>query len=108
MLDGKKETYWATDDSVTAAPAEIDLGGPVTFNRSMIQEHIALGQRVEGYTIEAWDGAAWKPVVAGTTIGYKRLDRFDEVTASKVRLTITQSKACPVISEFGLYRATME
>ena len=104
-VDGDTATYWATDDGVNTATIEVDLGQPTAFDRSMIQEHIALGQRVEEYAIEAWDGAAWHEVVSGTTIGYKRLDRFDAVTATKVRLVIRKALACPTISAFGVYKA---
>ncbi len=104
-VDGDPSTYWATDDGVTSATLEIDLGQPTTFNRSMVQEHIALGQQVEEHVIEAWDGNAWKTVITGTTIGHKRLERFPEVTASKVRLVIKKSLACPTIRAFGVYKA---
>jgi alpha-L-fucosidase len=60
---------------------------------------------VEEYAVETWDGTRWNVVVSGTTIGHKRLDRFPDVTASKVRLTIRKSLACPTIRAFGLYRA---
>ena len=92
---------------MTSGSVEIDLGKPATFNVCRIQEYIALGQRVEAYTIETWDGAAWKPLVTGTTIGYKKLDRFAAVTAQKVRLTITTARACPTISSFGLHFVTL-
>lgn len=102
-LDGNPATFWATNDGVTTATMEIDLGGVTRFDRSMIQEQIALGQRVEEHTIEAWDGSLWKTIVTGTTIGHKRLERFQPVTASKVRLVIRKALACPTIRAFGLY-----
>jgi alpha-L-fucosidase len=104
-LDGDPKTYWATNDAVTEALLVVDLEAPTRFDRAMIQEFIALGQRVEEYAIEAWDGQAWKEVVSGTTIGHKRLDRFPAVTTDKVRLVIRKARACPVIQEFGLYEA---
>lgn len=103
-LDGDRDTYWATDDDVTSASLEVDLGGLVTFDRSLIQEHIALGQRVYLYSIEAWDGKTWTEVVSGTTIGYKKINCFAPVTASKVRLNIQKSRACPVIEAFEIYK----
>lgn len=102
-LDGDDSTYWATDDEVTAASIEIDLGDPVEFDRVMIQEHIALGQRVEAHEIAYWDGVAWQPLAEGTTIGYKRIHRIPPVTATKVRVSITQAKACPTIEKVGLF-----
>lgn len=104
-LDGNADTYWATDDGQTTGSVEVDLGAPVTFDRSMVQENIALGQRVEAFAIDAWDGHDWKEITNGTTIGYKRINQFDPVTASKVRLRIDKALACPTISHFGVYKA---
>ncbi len=81
VLDGNPETYWALDDGVIEGWLEIDLGAPVTFSISCLQEPIALGQRVAAYQLEWLDGDSWKPFVKGTTIGYKKLDRFKPVTA---------------------------
>ena len=104
-VDGNSNTYWATDEGVTTASLEVNLGEPVTFNVSMVQEYIALGQRVKEYRIEAWDGQGWRQMAESTTIGHKKLDQFSDITASKVRLTIVKSQASPLIRAFGLYRA---
>ncbi len=102
-VDGNPASYWTAQDGQTAATLEIDLGAAVTFNRSLVQEAIVLGQRVESYSLEAWDGQVWREFAKGTTIGYKKLDRFSDVTASRVRLTIGQSRAVPAIAEVGLF-----
>ena len=104
-LDGDIDTYWATDDDVRTASLEVDLGAPATFNVSRVQEYIPLGERVRGYTIEAWQDGAWKEIVKGTTVGHKKLERFPDVTAQKVRLTVTESRACPLIAGFGVHYA---
>jgi alpha-L-fucosidase len=105
IIDGKKETYWATDDSVTIASLVLTLLKQETFNCVMLQEHIALGQRVEAFEVEQWDGIHWVMVASGTTIGYKRLLRFPNVATDKIRINIRQAKACPVISKIGLFLA---
>jgi alpha-L-fucosidase len=46
-----------------------------------------------------------KEITKGTTIGYKRILSFPTVKATKVRFNITDSKACPVISNIGIYNA---
>jgi alpha-L-fucosidase len=102
-VDGNDSTYWATDDSVTSASLEVDLGAPQTFNVIRTEEMISLGQRVEQYKVEALINNQWKTICSGTTIGYRKLDRFPAVTASKVRLTIQQSLACPAIRGFGVH-----
>lgn len=104
-LDGNADTYWATDDGVTSSWLEVDLGRPERFNISAVQEAIALGQRVESYHLEYQDGTSWKEFARGTTIGHKKLDRFDAVTAQRVRLVIDDARASPAIGSFGLYLA---
>jgi alpha-L-fucosidase len=107
-LDGKDDTYWATDDGVTSASLEVDLGGVQTFNVVRIEEMIALGQRVAQYKVDALlDDGTWKPVSTGTTIGYRKLDRFPAVKASRVRMTIVRSLACPTICGFGIHMDTI-
>jgi len=102
-VDGLENTYWATDDDVTTGWIEVDLGAPTRFNIASAQEEIALGQRVEMYHLEYWDGAAWQTITKGTTIGHKKLDRFSPVTARRVRLVVDKARACPTIQSFGLY-----
>jgi alpha-L-fucosidase len=103
-LDGRKDTYWATDDGVTSGWLEVDLGHPSEIGIAGMEEQIALGQRVKAYHIEVLDGSEWKTVDKGTTIGHKKLDRFGPVTAQKVRLVIDDARACTTIQSFHLYR----
>jgi alpha-L-fucosidase len=106
MLDDDKGTYWATDDAVTASSFEVDLGSEQAFNVIRTEEMIALGQRVQEYKVEVSgvaDGGAWRSIVQGTTIGYRKLDRFPKLSASKVRITITRALASPVLRGFGVH-----
>ncbi len=104
-IDNNKDTYWATDDGVTKASLTIDFGKPTTFNRFLVQEYIRLGQRVKAFTVEALVDGNWKEVAKATTIGYKRILCFSTITATKLRLNITDSKSCPLISAIGIYHA---
>ena len=105
-VDADGGTYWTPADGAIQASLEIDLRQSVTFDRAMLQEMIATGQRVEAFKLEAWDGRVWKEFAKATTIGYNRLLRFPAVTASKVRLTIVDARDCPTIREFGLFKAS--
>ena len=105
ITDNNPDTYWATDDNVLQASATIDLGGPTEFNRFMVQEDIRLGQRVRKFSVEALINNVWKEIASETTIGRKRILRFPDATATKVRLNILDAKACPVISNVGLFKA---
>ncbi|MBN2172860.1 MAG: discoidin domain-containing protein, partial [Bacteroidales bacterium] len=105
MTDDNDETYWATDDNVTTASLTIDFGKPTAFNRFLVQEYIRLGQRVKAFTIEAMVEGNWQELAKATTIGYKRILRFPTVTSTQLRFNITDAKACPVISNIGIYDA---
>jgi alpha-L-fucosidase len=104
-LDNDKNTYWATDDSVTSASLTINLGKPTRFNRFMVQEYIRLGQRVKAFAIEALIDGNWKELAKATTIGYKRILRFPSVEATQLRFSINDSKSCPLISNIGVFNA---
>ena len=105
LVDGNFDTYWATNDNQLSASIEIDFGKEQTFNRLALQEYIPLGQRVKAFSVEHWDGNAWRPVDRQTTIGYKRILRFQTITSRKLRINIEESLACPVLNGIGVYEA---
>lgn len=104
-LDGDKESYWSTDDGVTEASVILDFGKEITFNRFLVQEYIPLGQRVKKFTLEALIETEWKEIASQTTIGYKRILRFDNVTANKLRFNILDAKGSPTITNIEVYHA---
>jgi alpha-L-fucosidase len=101
--DNNKETYWTTANDVTTGSLEINFNGEKEVKYVVIQEYIRLGQRVKAFTIEAWKDNAWQKIIEGTTIGYKRILKVDPVQTEKIRISITDSKACPVISNVEIY-----
>lgn len=105
VIDNNNDSYWTTDDDIRTASLTINFGKPVAFNRLLIQEYIRLGQRVKSFTVEAMVDGTWKEVAKETTIGYKRILRFNTVKATKVRVNITGAKSCPLISTIGIYNA---
>lgn len=104
-VDGNKNTYWATDDNIKTASITFEFYKPTAVNRILLQEYIALGQRVKAFNVEVKVDGNWKTVASETTIGYKRILRIDRVTASALRINITDSKASIVISNIEAYNA---
>ncbi|UII25431.1 alpha-L-fucosidase [Fulvivirga maritima] len=103
-LDDNYDTYWATDDAVKTGSLEIDLGESQQVKYITIQEYIPLGQRVKEFNVEAWLNGKWEKVAEATTIGYKRILRLEEpVDTEKIKINITDSKACPVINNVEIY-----
>jgi len=105
LIDGNKDTYWSTPDTVTSGSIVFEFNKPTFVNRFLVQEYIPLGQRVKEFTVEAMVDGKWQTVAKETTIGYKRILRFEPVEAEKIRFTVMKSKACPVISNLELYHA---
>ena len=106
--DGNPETYWATPDDVTTGSVTIDLGEETEVNRILVQEYIKLGQRVQEFKAEALVDGNWKTLVEGTTIGHKIIRKFPVLKTTKIRFTISKSKACPLVSNIELFRAPGE
>jgi alpha-L-fucosidase len=103
LLDGNRNTYWATDDSLATPEIVVDLGKPVTFNVVRLREYLPLGQRVDAFALDAWQDGQWREFAHATSIGNQRLVRVSPLQTDKVRLRITQAAACPALSEFGLF-----
>ncbi|WP_455674469.1 alpha-L-fucosidase [Phocaeicola sp.] len=108
ITDNKYDTYWATNDGVVSATVEFDLPKAEKVNRMMLQEYIPLGQRVKSFTVEYNKDGEWLPVKLNeetTTVGYKRLLRFETVTTDKIRVNFTDSRACLCINNIEAYYA---
>ncbi|AOC96448.1 Sialidase precursor [Flavobacterium anhuiense] len=105
VIDGNKNTYWATDDKVKEASVEFTFKKPTTINRVLLQEYIKLGQRVKAFSIEVKVDGQWKTIANETTIGYKRILRLNRVTATALRVNVLDAKAGFVISTVEAYNA---
>ncbi len=101
--DGDPATYWATGDGVTTGSVELSWEAPVAFERIVLQEAIALGQRVQGWRVEAEVGGAWQTLAEGESIGYKRIVRVAPTTSHRLRVAITAARACPTLATIGVY-----
>lgn len=104
LLDGNYTTYFTTRGKDSTTTIELTLPVKKTFDVVSLQENIAIGQRIEEFVLEYNDGKEWKPVTKGSTVGYKRLIRFDTITTNKIRLKILSSRLNPTLAEFGLYK----
>jgi alpha-L-fucosidase len=83
---------------------EMIFSKPTKINHVILQEDIAMGQRVLGFVIEIVDeNEHWKELYNGTSIGSKRICYFDAVTTKKIRALFINSKANPVITNFSVY-----
>ena len=116
LTDGNKETYWGTNDGDLDATITLTWDEPQVIRYLVMQEPIKLGQRIKDFKIEyTTDGTEWTelcPVMQTTTVGYKRIIPLNGKTnesygngykAKQLRITILDSRACPLLSNLNVY-----
>ena len=108
ILDEYNDSYWATDDEVIESELVINFSKETTFNRLVLQEYIPLGQRIKAFKVEVKEEDGYKEIANETTIGYKRILRLPQVTTSQLKITFTDAKGSPTISNVEVYLATSE
>jgi alpha-L-fucosidase len=105
IVDDSNQTFWATDDGIGKASIILDFGKETSFNRLLLQEYIRLGQRIHKFALAVETDAGWREVAAGTTIGYKRILRFESVLTSRARITFETDAPALAISNIEIYNA---
>lgn len=104
LLNGNLKNYWTTKANDTTGVIEIILPKPQLFDVLLLKENITVGQRIEKFSLEYFNGKSWETITDGTTVGAKRLIRFKPVLAQKVRLKIIASRLNPTLTALGLYK----
>jgi alpha-L-fucosidase len=102
LLDENNDTYLLLENGVDEFV--IILNGEKTINRIMLQEAIAThSERVEKHAVDAWVDNEWREIAVASNIGYKRILRFPEVTTSKIRVRVLESRLTPAISHISAH-----
>ncbi len=109
----EKEVGTQAEGNLHPSTFTVQWNKPMTFNRFLAEEDIALGQRVKKFMLEVEVDGKWQPLKDAlaengdglTTIGHRRIICFPTLTATKLRFTITDSKAEPIIKKLGVYLA---
>lgn len=81
----------------------LKFGKKQPVNYCIIQENIKNGERIRQYKVEAKVNGKWKTVCTGESVGHKRIEKFEPVEATALRLTVLESTALPDIINFSAY-----
>ena len=103
LTDGLEASSWASDAELPIQ-LELDLGSPKTFDVIELREDLKLGQRIAAFHAQVELDGVWQEFGSGYTVGYKRLLRGSVVEAQKIRVTITEAQALPLLTKISLYK----
>lgn len=108
VIDDDWNTYWATDDGYNFGTISFSFDKPVKMNRVVLQEYIPLGQRVKDFYMEGELNGKWfkiNPFDTLSTIGYKRIVRFNTVELDKLIIYFEESRGPLCINNIEAYCA---
>ena len=93
-------TSWISNTTVDKPWYEIDFKKETAFNAIAITEE---KPNISDYVLEYYHDGTWKPVFDGTNEKRVKINRFDRVNGTKVRIRILKSSHQASIAEFGVY-----
>jgi alpha-L-fucosidase len=102
LFDGNNTTFWMASEKQNGFTIEIKV--PQKVNTIMLQEPIALGQRVASFEVELVDVDGTKEVIKAGTIGHKRMITFKERKLKSFQIRFTGSRGPVLISNLEAYR----
>jgi len=81
----------------------LELKKSAIINYVVLQEDIAIGERIRQYRIESFSNGRWSEIDKGQVIGHKRIQKIEPVKAKKLKLVIEKSLGEPKIRTFEVY-----
>lgn len=103
VLNANRKEYWRSVETDTELQVVIKLPEERMINLITIKEAIEIGQHIEMFNLDIWNGEDWETVYTGKTIGYKKICRFPAARTKQIRLFISQYRCFAALSEIGLY-----
>lgn len=83
----------------------LNLGAATRVEEVLLEEDLHFGQRVTAYAIEAQVAGNWQTVASGSTIGRRRIQGFEPVDATAIRVTITGTTPKAHLRRIAVYQA---
>jgi alpha-L-fucosidase len=102
-LDGTGAKVWRAPEDVKSAWLEVDLGKPTAIAGFGLDEPDVWPRMKQHYTLEVSDGAGWRKIAEGKTVGHGVTQNLPTVTARKFRLTMACDQGSPGVAELQLY-----
>jgi len=86
--------------------SELSFDESLVIDHVIIMENILEGERIRKYVIEGLIDGNWQKISEGSAVGHKKIDRFEPVKVTKIRLRVLESKMDPIIRKFAAYNCS--
>lgn len=100
MREDTYDHFYKTKDGIRQAELTIRFPEPALVSHVVLKENILMSQRIEAFEILDEKGAL---LYQGTTVGYKKIAKFDAVQVKELRIHILDARICPTLSFIGVY-----
>lgn len=82
---------------------ELKLTKPTKINHIILKEDYRQGHRIRKYELWGLTKNNWKKLTDGSSVGVSKIDYFDDVELTAVKLKITENKGTPLIRNMAAY-----
>lgn len=99
------DTYYKTADGVETDTLIFEFDKAYEINHVVLEEQLALSQRIEQFEILADTAEGEKVIFEGTVVGSGKICKFDTVKTSKISIRVLESRVSPTLKFVGIYTA---
>ncbi len=108
IVDTDKRSFWAAEAKDSQATITYVPQMPLRMNAILLQEPIQFGQRVKRFDVLLTDENGQEEIIAGYTIGNKRILAFRERKIKSIQVKFLDARGQVLISNFELLRITSQ
>lgn len=89
-----------------ANEVELVFAKPMNINHVILKEDLREGHRIRSYELWGFAKNNWKKLMEGSSIGVNKIDYFDSVELTALKLKIIKHKGSPLIKSMAAYNVS--
>lgn len=102
-IDRRFKTPLAMVSKKEGTTVTLDFSAKQKINHVITMEDYRQGHRIRTYKIEGKIDGNWQELCSGQSVGRKKIDYFDDVEVSAIRLNVTKNVGTPLIRNLSAY-----
>ncbi|MFI5387815.1 MAG: alpha-L-fucosidase [Fimbriimonadales bacterium] len=104
LFEPKEKSYWNDAETNWAGHLKFTFPAETTVDRVVLEEPVAIGQRIKKFHIHTADRAnGYKTLATGTTIGVRRVVKIPPTKLKEIWIQIDESRAVPALRRVRFY-----